>query len=111
MESCQWSLNYTTIVLGVSVGNFVSSRKLSMELDMLLNDLPPAGGPRPKLPTPSTTAYRIPLSGPGLDNIQYLQKQEEALEGEVVNLTNKRQQLAGELEGLISQVCGHVMVT
>lgn len=82
-----------------------------MELDILLNDLPPAEGPRPKLPIPSTTVYRVPVSGrPGLNNIQYLQKQEEALEGQVANLTNKREQLAGELEGLISQVCGHMIV-
>lgn len=77
-----------------------------MELDMILNDLPPAAGPCLKLPAPSLTAYRVPLSG----GVDYLQQQEEVLEGQLTNLTTKREQLAGELEGLISQV-RHMTVT
>jgi hypothetical protein len=79
-----------------------------MEVDMLLSDLPPVDAPRPKLSVPSSlTAYRVPVSG-GVNKINYLQQQEEALEGQVTDLTHKREQLAGELEGLISQVC-HMM--
>lgn len=77
------------------------NRKLSMELDMLLSDLPPVEPhptATPPLQVPSTLAYRVALP------LQHLQQEEKVLEGQVSNLTNKRQQLAGELEGLISQV-------
>ena len=83
-----------------------------MELDMLLNDLPqPSATPPPKLPAPSLTAYRIPVPSVGAKgDLEHLHQEERALEGQVNNLTNKREQLAGELEGLISQV-GHMTIT
>ena len=65
---------------------------------MLLNDLPP----------PSTTSYSSSTLPAKLTvhkvPIPLLQAEEKALEGQVTNLTNKREKLAGELEGLISQV-------
>lgn len=84
-------------------------RKLSRELDMLLNDLPPPSshmtlpaklGPTHKI-IPVTV---VPPSEGGEPPSCDLRVEGEALQGQVHNLTNKRKQLAGELEGLISQV-------
>lgn len=90
-----------------------------MELDMILNDLPPPGPcpAPPKIPTHSTTAYRVPVervpvTGGEGDIRNRLQEEEKVLEGQLSNLSNKRNQLTGELEGLISQVChmtGHMI--
>ena len=91
-----------------------SPRRLSMELDILMNDFDfPAGGSGTlpaRLPSSSKASYKIyvgpsatlPKSNP--PPLRQLQDQEVALERELSNQTNKRDQLAGELEGLISQV-------
>lgn len=82
----------TLVLITVSI-----FRRLSLELDMLLNDLPPPSSySTHTLPAKLPQAHKVPI---GL-----LQAEEKALEGQVSSLTNKRDQLAGELEGLISQV-------
>ena len=83
---------------------------------MLLSDLPGDATPAPKLslaahkmadltqhgPSAIITAYKVPLGGDA--SIQGLQEEGAALEGQVDSLSNRREQLAGELQGLISQV-------
>lgn len=83
---------FTLVLITVSI-----FRRLSLELDMLLNNLPPPSSySTHTLPAKLPQAHKVPI---GL-----LQAEEKALEGQVSSLTNKRDQLAGELEGLISQV-------
>lgn len=87
-----------------------------MEVDMLLSDLPCDPIPTPKLPlaphkladptqyrpSATVTAYKVPLGGD--HTLLGLQEEGEALEGQVDSLFSRREQLTGELQGLISQV-------
>ena len=86
---------------------------------MLLNDLP---GPQPAvqqnrsystLPSKFVTKAYPPapntVGGSG-DPLQSLQAEERALKGQLTSLNDKREKLAGELEGLISQV-SHMTIT
>ena len=79
-----------------------------MEVDMLLNDLPTAGPKvQPRHNSFSTLPSKVyPKSFPRGNALQSLQAEEKVLEGQLSTLTNKREKLAGELEGLISQVGG-----
>ncbi len=73
-------------------------RRLSMEVDQLLSELPPPSTQQPKL--------RLPSSG----NMSKLHMEEKALKGQVNSLSGRRGKLSGELNGLLSQVCVCVCV-
>ena len=67
-----------------------------MEVDQLLSELPP--------PPPSALS-----AGNLAGSLHQLQEEEEALQTQVSQLSNKRTKLAHELSDLISQVCGCVV--
>ena len=77
-----------------------------MEVDMLLNDLPvPKKIPLPQQPRHhSFSTLPSKVLPQGANPLHSLQAEERALEGQLSSLTDKREKLAGELEGLISQV-------
>ena len=69
---------------------------------MLLNDLPP--------PPPSLVPLSVPRGQPLSGSLQKLQVEEQALQSQVSQLTNKREKLAHELSDLMSQVRPRVRV-
>ncbi len=69
-------------------------RRLSIEVDQLLSELPPPSTQQPKL-------LRLNSSG---GNISKLHLEEKALRGQVHSLSGRRGKLSGELNGLLSQV-------
>ncbi len=72
---------------------------------MLLNDLPSPGLQPPRHNSFSTLPSKVyPKSFPRGNALQNLQAEEKVLEGQLSTLANTREKLAGELEGLISQV-------
>lgn len=82
-----------------------------MEVDMLLNDLPSSSDSmiQPRHNSFSTLPSKVyPRTFPrAVSPLQSLQAEGKVLEGQLSTLSNKREKLAGELEGLISQVSGH----
>lgn len=76
---------------------------------MLLNDITFSSAPTPPMKlsisplSHSSATTPTDHASPGVPSLQHLQVEEMALEGHVSSLTTKREHLAGELEGLISQ--------
>jgi len=72
----------------------VYNRRLSLEVDQLLSELPP----------PVSTGQKMKIAPA---SVSKLQLEERSLKGQVGNLTGQRKKLSGELNGLLSQVSTH----
>ena len=75
---------------------FTIDRRLSMEVEQILGDLPDGEG---------YGDYDVPRSFYGPKRGERLRLEERALENRLQMLSSKRDKLAGELHGLINEVC------